>query len=184
MKTEVYLALKEDKSFHTIIIKKGIGKFTYLAAIGYAGGQTYEEFYGKFWQGPDALDYFSGSFSYSLGFGIWDIKLTALKFNDDQIRFDAEIEDLEEFMVNEDEKIQIELIEELKKYIHYGYDDETEMEYFNPEAKPVDTSIFVEFVGSPGQYCNDCWSDEWLEITNSIVWPLSTRFPHVIDYYL
>lgn len=184
MKSEVYLALKKDKSFHTVIIKKGIGKFTYLAAIGYAGGQTYEEFYGKFWQDPDALDYFSGSVSFSLGSGIWGIKLIALKFNDDQKRFDAEIEGLEEFMGNEDEKIQIELIAELKKYIHYGYDDETGMEYFNPEAKPVDTSIFVEFVGSPGQYCNDCWSDEWLEITNSIVWPLSTRFPHVIDYYL
>ena len=123
-------------------------------------------------------------FSYSIGSGLWEKKLTALKFNDDQKRFEAETDGLEEFMDNEDEKIQIELTEELKKYIHYGYDDLTEMEYINPEAKPLDTSFFVELEGNPGQYCNDNWGDEWLEITNSKIWGLSTRFPHVIDNYL
>ena len=39
--------MREDKSFHTIIIKKKIKEFTYLAAIGYAGGGVYEEFFGK-----------------------------------------------------------------------------------------------------------------------------------------
>ena len=184
MKTEVYLALRKDKSCHTIIVKTGIGKFTYMAAVGYAGGQTYGEFYGKFLEDFDELDYFSGLFSYSVGSGLWDKKLIALKFNDERKRFDAETEDLEEFMDIEDEKIQLELIDELKKYIYYGYDDETKTDYFNPEAKPVDTSIFVEFGGNPGHYCNNCWSDEWLEITNSKIWGLSTRFPHVIDYYL
>ena len=67
MKTGIYLSLREDESLHTIIIKKEIGKFTYMAAVGYAGGQVYGEFYGKFWSEPDAagqvhaVGYFSGS---------------------------------------------------------------------------------------------------------------------------
>ena len=47
MKTGIYLALREDQSFHTIIIKKQKGDFTYLAAVGYAAGGVYEEFFGK-----------------------------------------------------------------------------------------------------------------------------------------
>jgi len=79
MKTGIYLSLREDESFHTIIIKKEIDKFTYIAAVGYAGGQVYEEFYGKFWSGE--LDPFSGLYSDSTGSGLWDNKLTALEFN-------------------------------------------------------------------------------------------------------
>ena len=47
MNTAVYLSLRNDKTFHTIIIKKEIKEFTYIAAIGYAGGQVYGEFYAK-----------------------------------------------------------------------------------------------------------------------------------------
>ena len=43
----IYINLRDDKSFHTIIIKKKIKEFTYLASIGYAGGGVYEEFFGK-----------------------------------------------------------------------------------------------------------------------------------------
>ena len=49
MNTAIYLSLREDETFHTIIIKKEIKEFTYIVAIGYAGGQAYGEFYGKFW---------------------------------------------------------------------------------------------------------------------------------------
>ena len=183
MKTGIYLSLREDESFHTIIIKKEIGKFTYMAAVGYAGGQAYGEFYGKFWFGSGELDHFSGLYSLSTGSGEWENKLTALKFNNDRKRFDAETEDLYEFMDSEDEKIQYGLIDELKKYIYYGYDEETEMEFDVPEAKPVDTSIFTEFEDSPGTYRNAEWDDQWLEITNSTIWGLSTSFPHVIHNY-
>ena len=185
MNTAIYLSLREDESFHTIIIKKVIGDFTYLAAVGYEGGGEYAEFYGKFWYEPDAVGqvHAVGYFSGSTGSGEWENKLTALKFNNDRERFDAETEDLYEFMDSEDEKIQYGLIDELKKYIYYGYDEETEMEYEYPEAKPIDTSIFNEFEGSLGTYRNADWGDEWLEITNSIIWGLSTSFPHVIHNY-
>ena len=58
---------------------------------------------------------------------------------------------------------------------------ETEMEYEYPEAKPIDTSIFTEFDDAPGKYCSDNWGDEWLEITNSDIWGLSVRFPHITE---
>ena len=87
-------------------------------------------------------------------------------------------------MEKEDEKIQYGLIDELKKYIYSGYDEETDMEYEYPEAKQVNTSIFNEFEDSPGTYRNADWDDQWLEITNLKIWGLSISFPHVIDYYL
>ena len=88
MKTGIYLSLREDESFHTIIIKKQIGDFTYLAAVGYAGGREYGEFYGKFWSEPDAVGqvHAVGYFSGSTGSGEWETKLTALKFNNDTKR--------------------------------------------------------------------------------------------------
>ena len=49
--------------------------------------------------------------------------------------------------------------------------------------KPIDTSVFNEFEDSPGHYRNADWDDQWLEITNSTIWVLSTSFPHVIDNY-
>ena len=133
-----------------------------MAAIGYEGGGEYAEFCGKFWSEPDAVGYFSVYFS-----GEWETKLTALKFNNDRKRFDAETEELYESMDSEDEDIHYGLIDELEKYIYYGEDEETGMEYEYPEAKPLDTSIFTELEGDPGQYCNADWDDEWLEITNS-----------------
>ena len=52
----IYINLREDKSFHTIIIKKKIKEFTYLASIGYAGGGVYEEFFGKLKYGQVSSD--------------------------------------------------------------------------------------------------------------------------------
>ena len=180
MNTAIYLSLREDKTLHTIIIKKEIKEFTYIAAIGYAGGQVYGEFYGKFWSNSGDVN---GLYSWSTGSGLWDHKLTALKFNSDSKLFDTETEYLEEFMDSEDEKIQWDLIKEYSKYIYFGYDEETEMEYEYPEAKPIDTSIFTEFDDAPGKYCSDNWGDEWLEITNSDIWGLSLRFPHITEAY-
>ena len=43
-----YISLRKvDKSFHTIIIKKKVGEFTYIAALGDDGSGVYEEFYAK-----------------------------------------------------------------------------------------------------------------------------------------
>jgi hypothetical protein len=182
MNTGIYISLRDDETFHTIIIKKVIKEFTYIAAIGYAGGQVYGEFYAKL--SYDDNHNITGLFSNSTGSGLWDYKLIALKFNSDRELFDTETEYLEEFMNSEDEKIQWDLIKKYRKYIYYGYDEETDAEYEYPEAKPIDTSIFTEFENSPGKYYNDKWGDEWLEITNSDIWGLSISFPHLIDNYL
>ena len=48
MNTAIYLSLREDKTFHTIIIKKEIKEFTYIAAIGYAGGKFMVNFMENF----------------------------------------------------------------------------------------------------------------------------------------
>ena len=149
MNTGIYISLRDDETFHTIIIKKVIKEFTYIAAIGYAGGQVYGEFYAKL--SYDDNHNITGLFSNSTGSGLWDYKLTALKFNSDRELFDTETEYLEEFMNSEDEKIQWDLIKEYRKYIYYGYDEETDVEYEYPEAKPIDTSIFTEFENSPGK---------------------------------
>ena len=124
MNTGIYISLREDETFHTIIIKKVIKEFTYIAAIGYAGGQVYDEFYAKL--SYDDNHNITGLFSNSTGSGLWDYKLTALKFNSERELFDTETEFLDEFMDSEDEKIQWDLIKEYSKYIYYGYDEETE----------------------------------------------------------
>lgn len=177
----VYLSLTEDGNFHTIILKKEIDKHTYILAIGYAGGQVFDEFYGKFWSSSDNVN---GLYSRSTGSGMWDHKVTSLKFNSDRNLFNTETEEYFEFMDIEEERIQWELVEECNKYIHFGYDEETKMEYETPEVKPIDTSIFTEFDDNKGSYCSDTWGDEWLEITNSDIWGLSLRFPHIIESYL
>jgi len=182
MNYEIYIALRADKSFHTIIIKKKIGEFTYLLAIGYAGGRVYEEFFAKLMY--DVGHNIAGQFSKSIGSGEWETKLITLKFNDETEWFDAETEDLFQIMTPEDEEIQNNLISELKTYIFYGYDEQNGIEYEFPEPKVIDTSIFTEYNDSPGRFYNTKWGDEWLEITNSNIWGLSTRFPHVIDFYL
>ncbi len=178
----IYIALREDQSFHTIIIKKEIADYTYLVAIGYAGGGVYEEFYAKLMY--DEEGNISGKFSRAIGSGEWETILTKLKFNKDDEWFDAETEDLYELMEREEDETQYKLINELRKYIYLGYDEETDLEYEHPEAKSIDTSIFKEFENNPGEFYNNEWDDDWLHITNSNIWGLSTRFPHVIDYYL
>jgi len=183
LNTEIYLSLRDDKSFHTIILKKRIGDLTYLSAIGYEGGGVYSEFYGKFWNDKDA-DSFTGLYSRSTGSSFWETKLISLDFNDNSNRFDSETIDFDEFMESDDEIIQYEIIDQLKKYIYYGYDQETDREFEYPETKSVDLSIFKEFESDPGNYCSVNWTDEYLEITNSDIWGLSLSFPHIIDLYL
>ena len=185
----IYIGLRKDFSFHTIILKKKIGRFTFFLSIGYAGGRVYDEFYGKFWNnsgGP--LNFFSGDvqgfYSRSTGSGLWEDKINSVTFNSDRKFFDIKTEFVEKFMSNEDEKIQLDFIQEYSKYIYYGYDEDTEMEYEFPELKKIDTSTFILFDDSSQCYYNKYWDEECLEITNSDIWGLSTRFPQIIDNYL
>jgi len=179
---EIYLSLLDNKSFHTIILKKRIGNFTYISAIGYEGGGVYGEFFGKFWNDKET-DSFTGLYSKSTGSLTWETKLISLNFNDKSNKFDSEKIDNEEFMEGYDEKIQQELLKELNKYIYFGYDEETDKEYEYPEIKPIDLTVLKEFEGDPGNYCSINWTNEYLEITNSDIWGLSLSFPHIIDLY-
>lgn len=178
----VYLSLLDNKSFHTIILKKRIGDFTYLSAIGYEGGGVYGEFYGKFWYEKETNS-FTGLYSRSTGSLFWETKLISLDFNDKSNRFDSETINFEKFMESDDEKIQYQIFEELKKYIYYGYDEETDKEYQYPKIKSIDLTILKEFESDPGNYCSINWNNEYLEITNSDIWGLSLSFPHIIDLY-
>lgn len=180
---EIYLSLQNNKSFHTIILKKRIDDLTYISAIGYEGGHVYGEFFGKFWNDQET-DSFKGLYSRSTGSLSWETKLISLDFNDKSKKFDTETIDIEEFFESYDEKIQYELLSELHKYIYFGYDEETDKEYIYPEVKLEDLSIFKEIKSNPGNYCSVNWTYEYLEITNSNIWSLSLSFPHIIDLYL
>lgn len=185
----IYIGLNEDLSFHTIILKKKIEKFTYFLSVGYAGGRVYDEFYGKFWDNSlEPLNFFSGDvqgfYSRSTGSGLWEEKIKSVTFNPDSKFFDVNAEYVEEFMCNEDEKIQLEFIQEYSRFIYYGYDEDTEMEYEYPELKRLSLSTFNQCEGSSECYFNKHWDEECLEITNTNIWSLSTRFPHVIDNYI
>lgn len=179
----IYLSLLDDKSFHTIILKKRIDDLTYISAIGYEGGGAYGEFFGKFWNDKET-DSFTGLYSRSTGSSTWETKLISLDFNSESKKFDSETIDCEEFFESYDEKIQHELLKELNKYIYFGYDEETDKEYINPEIKLASLSIFKEIESNPENYCSDNWNNEYLEITNSDIWGLSLSFPHIIDLYL
>ena len=177
----VYINLNEDETFHTIIIKKKFNEFTYMAALGYSGGGVFDEFYAKT-KYSDELG-LTGFYSRANGSGEWENKLLSLKFSDDTERFINESEDLYDFMDQDDQKIQFELLNEIQKYVYYGYDEETDQEYEYPVIKDLDFSVFNKFDNSDSYY-NEDWNDEFLEVTVSDLWGLSISFPHVIDNYL
>ncbi len=181
METGIFLFLCEDNSFHSIIFKRKIGEYTYLIALGYAGGGEFAEFYGKLKEVNDKG--IVGAFSDSTGSGEWQKSLIGIEFNADDEWFDPKTEELYVFFSAEDVKIQIELLEEVSKYVYFGYDEETDTEYEYPEIKPIDLTSFTQ-LEEGNQYHNKYWDDYFLEITNSNIWNLSLRFPHISDMYL
>jgi hypothetical protein len=180
MKTGILIKTRDNHSFHTIILKRQIINFTYFTALGYAGGGEFEEFFAKL---KNVNGQISGIFSRSNGSGEWEEKFTRLEFNQDEEWFDSEIEDLYEFFDSEEEIIQKELMEEIRKYILFGYDDETGEDFEYPEIKDIDMTVFNEFEDNVSSYHNKDWDNSFLEITNSNIWSLSIRFPDVIKVY-
>ena len=172
----VYLSLREDGSFHTLIIKKSVGEYTFLISLGYSGGGTFDEFYGKFKYTDQNV--ITGFYSNSLGSGEWEEKITSVKFDSTDQRFNVQKEDLFELMDTNDNKIQFELLEEINKYLYWGYDEETEEEYDDPILKDIDFNMFRKLPNS-NQYKNVKWNDNLLELTNSDLWNLSFHFPVV-----
>lgn len=190
----IYINLREDKSFHTIIIKKKIKEFTYLASIGYAGGGVYEEFFGKLKNGQVSSDKsipstgIIGLWTDSLGLDEWREKINDVIINKDSERFEAQIEDLYEFMETEDANIQIMLSEEIRNFIYVWYDEETSTDYETPLLKEIDFLGlgFLEYEEPSAGYIfsNEDWDNDFMEITTSNIWRMSHHFPSMIEDYL
>lgn len=169
----IFISLRDDNSFHTLIIKKSVGDYVYLVALGYEGGRTYGEFYSKLKY--DENFGIIGVYSNSTGSGEWEQKLLSSKFNQNTNLFETETEELYEFMDENDSKIQNQILEEISEFVYWGYDEETEEEYDEPILKDIDLNMFRKLPNS-NQFKNVNWNDSLLELTNSDLWNLSLRF--------
>ena len=78
-------------------------------------------------------------------------------------------------MDNEESKIQISFLDQMKNYINWGYDEINDVEYNTPSLKDIDFSKFKNPINT-NSYFNERWDTKFLEITNSNIWPLSLRF--------
>jgi len=187
-----YINLREDKSFHTIILMKKIKEFTYVAALGYAGGGVYEEFFGKLkydqvTTDPDVASVgIVGFWTDSLGSDEWQEKINDVLVNEESEIFEAQVEDLYDFMDPSDASVQMMMAEEIKKFIYVWYDEETDTEYETPVLKDIDFSELLENneTGSGLVYTNEDWEYDFMEITTTSIWRLSHHFPSMIDDYL
>ena len=191
---QLYISLRvADNSFHTIILKKKIKEHTYLAAIGYGGGGVYEEVFAKLkydttvWEKNNETGASStgirGYLSRCVGGGDWDTKINDIILNEEYKFFDVKSEDFYEMSID-DQHIQIDLLNEMRKYINWGYDEETNEEFDFPLLKKeTDLSKFEKFPDTETYY-NENWDDDFLEISRSELWALTLSFPHMIDNYL
>ena len=101
----IFLSLRDNDSFHTLIIKKSVGEYTFFCSLGYSGGGTFDEFYGKFKYNNQNV--ITGFYSNSLGSGEWEEKITSVKFDSIDQRFKVQKEDLFELMDTNDNKIHV-----------------------------------------------------------------------------
>ena len=190
--SNIYLSINEDKTFNAIIITKKIKEYTYLAALGYAGGGVFEEFFGKLkydqvTTDPDVASVgIVGFWTDSLGSDEWQEKINDVLVNQESETFEAQVEDLYDFMDPDDANTQMQMAEEIKKFIYVWYDEETDTEYETPVLKDIDFSKLLENneTGSGPVYTNEEWEYDFMEITTTSIWRLSHHFPSMIDDYL
>ena len=190
--SNIYLSINEDKTFNAIIITKKIKEYTYLAALGYAGGGVFEEFFGKLkydqvTTDPDVASVgIVGFWTDSLGSDEWQEKINDVLVNQESETFEAQVEDLYDFMDPNDANTQMQMAEEIKKFIYVWYDEETDTEYETPVLKDIDFSELLENneTGSGPVYTNEEWEYDFMEITTTSIWRLSHHFPSMIDDYL
>ena len=177
----IFLSLRDNDSFHTLIIKKSVGEYTFFCSLGYSGGGTFDEFYGKFKYNNQNV--ITGFYSNSLGSGEWEEKITSVKFDSIDQRFKVQKEDLFELMDTNDNKIQNQILEEISEFVYWGYDEETDHEYDDPVLKEIDFNTLKK-INNINQFKSDGWNDDFLEITNSKIWTLSFHFPDTLIQYL
>ena len=192
--SNIYLSINEDKTFNAIIIKKKINEYTYLAALGYAGGRVYEEFFGKLkydqvTTDPDIASVgIVGFWTDSLGSDEWQEKINDVLVNEESEIFEAQVEDLYDFMDPSDANIQVMMAGEIRKFIYVWYDEETETEYEFPVLKEIDLSALgleeYEEENDREIWSNEDWDNDFMEITTTSIWRISHHFPSMIDEYL
>ena len=118
----------------------------------------------------------------------WREKINDVIINKDSERFEAQIEDLYEFMETEDANIQIKLTEEIRNFIYVWYDEQTSTDYETPILKEIDflSLGFIEFKEPTAGYIfsNEGWDNDFMEITTSNIWRMSHHFPLMIEDYI
>lgn len=177
----VYLSLRQDDSFHTLMIKKEIDDNVYFVVVGYSGGGVYSEFYSKLKYNNDLE--ITGFLSQSIGSREWEEEILSLDFDKKKEQFNLQTRAFYELMNDTDTIIQNEMSNFIKKYIYYLYDEETNKDYEQPILKNIDLSEFQKNPNS-NQFSNKEWNDSFLELTISNYWGLSLSFPQIIYNYL
>lgn len=177
----IYLSLRQDDSFHTLMIKKEIDNHVYFVVVGYSGGGVYSEFYSKL-EYNNKLE-ITGFLSQSIGSGEWEEEIRSIDFDKKNEQFNIQTNDFYELMNTNDTSVQNEISNFIKKFIYYSYDEETNIDYEQPILKNIDLSEFHKNPNS-NQYSNNGWNDDFLELTISNYWGFSLNFPHIKDNYL
>ena len=168
---QIFLSLDDNHNFHSILIKKRINFFTYLSALGYSGGAVFSDFYCKLYYGQNGS--IKGQYSNNNGSNEWENEIYETNVLNGKIN--VKYQEINILMDNEESKIQISFLDQMKNYINWGYDEINDVEYNTPSLKDIDFTKFKNPINT-NSYFNERWDTKFLEITNSNIWPLSLRF--------
>ena len=129
-----------------------------------------------------------GFWTDSLGSDEWQEKINDVLVNEESEIFEAQVDDLYDFMDSNDAKIQFMMSEEIKKFIYVWYDEETDTEYEIPALKDINFSVQGllenDETDSGYIYNNEDWDTDFMEITSTSIWRISHHFPSMINDYL
>ena len=170
---EVFICLTEENVFHTLIIQAKVSNQMFVAALGYAGGRTYAEFFGKF--EIHKVKGITGLYSYSNGSGEWEHKIQSSKFDSRNNTLKLYQKEVYQLMDEKDTKLQNKILSKMSEYIYWGYDQESNQEYENPILKDS-CLIKLNQIFNTNQYRSDGWSYDYMKITQSQIWPLFFSF--------
>lgn len=171
----VYIKLNEDLSFNSIIHKLKKNNHIYITAIGYAGGGCFEEFFAKLSDTTKISDSV-GFYSPYVNSDEWEKEIIKISFDKKDQKFIVETDELYESFEDLDYDIQYDIHEELKKYIKWGYDEETDQDLDYPILKSFDLEKLNK-LDDIHVYYNNEWSQEFMEISLTDLWGLSLMFP-------
>ena len=171
----VYIKLNEDLSFNSIILKLKKNNHIYIVAIGYAGGGSFEEFFAKL-SDTTKISESVGFYSPYINSDEWEKEIIKISLDKEDQKFKVETDELYESFEDLDYDIQYDIHEELKKYIKWGYDEETDQDLDYPILKSFDFEVLNKLEDEHVYYNNE-WSQEFMEISQTDIWGLSLMFP-------